>query len=74
MSEKTRCNYCTLKWLERVAAKTNREVVQEEGDDETKRVVGVKGTNVYLVPAGRELNRDVHFAAWLMELTDHCVC
>jgi len=65
MSERTRCNYCTLKWLERVAAKTKREVVQEPGEG---------GTNVYLVPVGRELNCNVHFAAWLMELTDHCDC
>lgn len=61
MSELTKCNYCTLKSIERRTRLSGEKVI-------TRPAKG-GGIDVFRVKAGRE-----HFAAWLMELTAHCVC
>ena len=60
------CNYCSLRSIEARSAKTGKRVVQLPATGE--------GVNVYVVPVGISIDEDRHFAAWFMELTDHCVC
>lgn len=68
MSPITRCNYCTLRSIERAAGKKDY-------------VVTVIDDNVYMHPRGvtirwdspREM-KDRYFRCWLMELTAQCAC
>jgi hypothetical protein len=65
MSELTPCNYCSLKKIKIRAEK--------EG-----KIVTAVGQDIYIHPPEVE-RKDLHedgpyWAAWMMEITDHCVC
>ena len=66
MSEETPCNYCSLKQMRASAEAQGKEVILFGGD-------------AYVVPKGQPLPDDMEgrekaWAAWFMELTNHCVC
>ena len=74
MSELTTCNYCNLKRME--------EDAKAEGNKVTlipsKSKMG--GSEVYVHPRSiniKKFNRGQlqrFWVAWMMEITDHCVC
>lgn len=76
MSELTSCNYCNLKRIKDRAKKDGLEVTLLKD-----RKYG--GINVYVhpstvvidcMPGGENGEREKYYRAWLMALTDHCVC
>lgn len=74
MSDLTPCNYCNLNRIKRYAKREGRTVALHPGVP----TQGLPGdVNIYVVPPGEELitgDESPHFAAWFMELTNHCVC
>lgn len=72
MSELTRCNYCTLKILERDAKKYGTVITKLKG--------WRGGTDVFMHPENVDIEtlsreeRDKYFCVWLMEISTHCVC
>ena len=71
MSELTSCNYCNLQRYKRQAKEQNARLY-------------LRGQDVFIVPKGQKLDMTVdpktgnhtsgQWVAWLMEITDHCVC
>jgi len=67
MSCHTRCNYCTLRDMEKVAERGRGEVVLRPAPHEGMP----DGVDVLI----RYPNEDEPvWCAWLMKLSDHCVC
>jgi sugar phosphate isomerase/epimerase len=65
MSELTPCNYCSLKTIKRRAEKHGLKVT-------------VIGGTVYAHPPDvtepAKAEGDKYWTAWMMEITDYCVC
>lgn len=66
VSELTPCNFCSLKRMKERAELSGKEVI-------------LRGLDAYIVPKGQPLPTDPAelekaWAAWFMELTNHCVC
>lgn len=77
MSERTKCNFCDMKWIKKTAANVNKSVIKRMSTGE------LGGTNVYVVPSGTAIPEVIvrddefskkYFVAWFWKLTDHCVC
>lgn len=67
MSDRTSCNFCTLKRLKRdQRATTDSELFIEP--------MGFEGLNIYRIPTGEQLNRKKHFSMWLMRVGESCEC
>lgn len=71
MSDLTPCNFCTLQALRKRARAKGKRLTLFPGTT-------AGGVDVLIHPgvtrAELKRNRDLYFAAWFMELTDHCVC
>lgn len=67
MSELTTCNYCKLESIRRDAKKKNMKVVCMPSRYE------LGGEEVYVVKKGDKPNKK-NWIAWIMGITDHCVC
>jgi hypothetical protein len=75
MSELTPCNYCSLNRIKRRANEKGLQVTLLSSRG---------GFDVYVHPADVTVNRETvgdeegkpssYWGAWLMALTDHCVC
>lgn len=65
------CNYCTFQWLKRRAEKEGKVVTVIPSKSE------LGGVDVYVHSAKvikPQINRNRHWKAWFMELTDECAC
>jgi hypothetical protein len=67
MSELTPCNYCSLKVIKKEAG-LRGHVITHRGQDIYVHPLGVDITHL------SEKERDKYWRAWMMEITDHCVC
>ena len=76
MSELTRCNYCVLQSIKAHAKQEGKKVM-------LKSSAFKGGIDVFVLPLGVDLPhdtgmgsdaRDEYFRAWLMEVTEECVC
>lgn len=79
MSELTSCNYCDLRQIRSRARQEGKSIIMSSANAE----FGLGGTECFIVPKGMkkaQLNelpkeeRDKYFAAWFMNLADHCCC
>lgn len=78
MSELTKCNYCNMLYFKKTAANVNKRVVTRPGTGQ------LGGLDVYVLPSGTTLPEGEiaegdefhkkYWVAWLMKLSDHCVC
>jgi hypothetical protein len=72
MSDNTKCNFCTLKSIERRTAKANQVSTLYNRDS--------GGMDVYVHPKKIKISwenrKDIkkYHVCWFMELTNHCVC
>lgn len=72
MSHLTPCNYCTLRNFEKLAKMTDQVVTLAPGE---KKTAGLPdGIDVLMHKADEAPDREKHWVAWFMKLTDHCVC
>lgn len=62
MSERTRCNYCTLEFMKRRAKTRHAEVILESGKDEMRGWMSARYSD------------EDKPSAYFMVLTTHCVC
>ncbi len=67
MSELTSCNYCNLKALKR-NTKENEILVRLNGNEFYRhpKIVDFKKLS--------DKEKQKYWIAWMMEITDHCVC
>jgi hypothetical protein len=63
------CNYHSFRRIKQRAKKTDSQVILEQDEE-----YALGGVNCYVVPEGETLDREKHFEAWFMELTDCCAC
>ncbi len=68
MSELTPCNYCNLRSIKRRAEANNQQVTLLNGQDV---YVHPKAVDIKSLPHDQ---REQYWRAWLMAITDHCVC
>lgn len=74
MSELTTCNHCNLERIRRDAKKAGHRVTLEGS------TWGMGGVEVYVHPKAlnfRTFNKNMkrrYWVAWMMEVTEHCVC
>ena len=69
------CNYCTLREIRKEARGRARVHLRRSSG-------GMGGVDVFVVPKGEKLdtsvdekgNHNPQWKAWLMEVSDHCVC
>jgi len=80
MSELTRCNYCRLQDIKRMAKEQGSRVYVRPSNFCPKYNIG--GYDIFMVPKGEKLDTSVdkdgnhgwQWVAWMMEIPDHCVC
>lgn len=72
MSELTPCNFCNLKWIRCAADKAGKAVTLVRLERCAANPLG--GVDVLVHDVGEEPDREKHFRAWFMALTDHCCC
>ena len=66
MSDLTSCNYCDYTAI--MSRRGKAQAILEPGHDE------LGGVTLYIRPLDETLDREKHFSAWFMELTDSCCC
>jgi hypothetical protein len=72
MSRATRCNFCVLKSLQKIAEAHGNVVTLIKADDGmTEAFVHKKDLDITKLP---KKSRERHFAAFFVELSDECVC
>lgn len=69
MSELTRCNYCSLQQLTKQAKKEGKRV--ERFPSAKMKPLG--GFEIHLLRPGEKVGPK-NWEAWMMTITDHCVC
>lgn len=67
MSELTRCNFCTLLWMRRNAAKSGKVVTLVYLDESA-------GIDVLVHDEGEKPDRKKHRKAWFGGLSETCCC
>lgn len=74
MSELTTCNFCNLRWFQSRAKSQGKEItlLRESGGNAV--YMHPKDVDVRTLEGGKDGERARYWKAWLMEITDHCVC
>src|SRR5262245_57651708 len=71
MSDLTRCNYCTLKDFELVAARGGGEIVIRPAESRVADLFNTKSVDIFIHYPG---DTEPTWCAWFMALTDKCAC
>ena len=69
MSERTKCNYCSLQAINRDAKKKDLKVVIVP----STKMSTLGGVEVYTLKLGEKPSKN-NWRCWLMKVTDSCVC
>lgn len=72
MSTLTPCNFCNLRWIKKRARITGDQVTLVMIEPSEAHPLG--GVDVLVHPADEQPDREKHFHAWFMALSDHCCC
>lgn len=67
MSDLTPCNYCNFHRIVDTKDKLSQAILEPGRGP-------AGGQDLYVRPVDEKLDREKHWVAWFMELTDHCVC